>query len=109
MRRAMLLTVAAVFVLSLATVAGAGEQCDKPCHDKDKAKMSEASAPAVFDSPQDAGTKAACPVTGETFKIGENTQHSEVDGKHVYFCCSACKPKFDENPEKYLHRDKEKS
>ncbi len=27
---------------------------------------------------------------------------TEYKGKKVYFCCPMCKPKFEENPEKYI-------
>lgn len=57
--------------------------------------------PKVFTSPQKAGTKATCPVTGEEFTIAKNTVHAEYKGKHVYFCCPGCKAAFDKNPEKY--------
>ncbi|RJO66582.1 MAG: YHS domain-containing protein [Myxococcales bacterium] len=39
---------------------------------------------------------------GGSFTITKDTQHSEYKGKHVYFCCPACKPMFDKDPEKYL-------
>jgi YHS domain-containing protein len=40
-----------------------------------------------------------CPVTGD--KIDKNV-FVEYKGKKVYFCCSACKAKFEANPEKYV-------
>jgi len=58
-------------------------------------------APRVFSSPQDVGTKATCPVTGEAFTIDKKTIHSEYKGKHVYFCCGGCKKDFDKDPAKY--------
>ena len=58
-------------------------------------------APKVFSSPQDVGTKATCPVTGEAFTIDKKTIHSEYKGKHVYFCCGGCKKDFDKDPAKY--------
>lgn len=87
--------------------------CDKPCPYKQakaeaEKKAAEAKtaaadvAPKVFDAPQKIGTKATCPVMGGVFTIDKDTPHSEYKGKHVYFCCPACKPKFDKEPEKYL-------
>ena len=59
-------------------------------------------APKVFESAPPVGAKATCPVMGHEFTVSENSLRSEHDGKHVAFCCAACKPKFDENPEQYL-------
>lgn len=74
----------------------------------DKAKETEATpAPSVFDSAQAVGTPATCPVMKGSFNVNENTLHSEVDGKHVYFCCADCKGKFDADPAKYLKEDSE--
>jgi YHS domain-containing protein len=58
-------------------------------------------APKVFTSPQKEGTKATCPVTGESFTIAKKTAHAEYKGKHVYFCCPSCQKSFDKDPEKY--------
>ena len=44
-----------------------------------------------------------CPVTGE--KIASPAAaagHATYKGKTYYFCCSACKPDFDKNPDKVL-------
>lgn len=81
----------AVFVLAFAVTAFAGE----------KAKA-DPNVPTAFDTAQPVGAKATCPVMGGTFTITDKTPHSEVDGRHVYFCCSGCKPQFDESPEKFL-------
>jgi len=59
------------------------------------------SAPKVFSSPQKAGTKATCPVTGEEFVIVKDTVHAEYEGKHVYFCCPGCQKAFDKDPDKF--------
>jgi len=61
----------------------------------------ETAAPKVFTSPQKVGTKATCPVTGESFTIAKDTLHVEYKGKHVYFCCPGCKKSFDKDPDKY--------
>lgn len=58
-------------------------------------------APKVFSSPQKEGTKATCPVTGESFTISNKTAHAEYQGKHVYFCCPGCQKSFDKDPAKY--------
>ena len=77
----------------------------KECHAKDK-QANCPKASATFDAPQSTGTQATCPVSGESFTITEDTEHSEVDGKHVYFCCAGCKPMFDKEPEKYPGAEK---
>lgn len=61
----------------------------------------QADAPKVFTAPQKLGAKATCPVTGDQFTIAKDTVHAEYKGKHVYFCCPACKKSFDKDPEKY--------
>jgi len=48
---------------------------------------------------------AVCPVMGN--KIPDVTKaagKSVYKGKTYYFCCPGCKPKFDKNPEKYIHK-----
>ncbi|MCP4195721.1 MAG: YHS domain-containing protein [Proteobacteria bacterium] len=39
---------------------------------------------------------------GSNFAIKEHSDHSEYKGRHYFFCCPGCKPKFDANPEKYI-------
>lgn len=68
----------------------------------DKAKEQKAKpAPKSFDKPPAVGTKATCPVMGDEFTVKKDTPRSEHKGRHYVFCCPACKPKFDANPEKY--------
>ena len=45
---------------------------------------------------------AKCPVTGMEHKVTSEGSTSKYKGKTYSFCCPACKPKFDANPEKYL-------
>ena len=95
MKKTTILMTVALFVLALAAVAVAGEKAE------DQAK-----APTSFDQPQPVGTVATCPVMGGTFKITKDTPHSEVEGKHVYFCCPGCKPQFDADPTKFIKSEK---
>ena len=81
------------FVVTPSPVAKAAESA------KTEAKQA---APKVFSSPQEVGTKATCPVTGEAFTIDKKTVHAEYKGKHVYFCCGGCKKDFDKDPAKYI-------
>ena len=43
-----------------------------------------------------------CPVTGDVVKNPATALKSEYRGRTYYFCCPACKPKFDADPEKYV-------
>jgi YHS domain-containing protein len=77
----------------------------QPLCGADDGRHAEANdAPSVFDSAQKVGTKASCPISGESFTISAATAHSEYKGKHVYFCCPGCKTQFDKNPDKFLAR-----
>lgn len=59
----------------------------------------------MLKAPGDAkiGDTTRCPVTGEEFIVSANSPKTEYKGDTYYFCCSGCKKKFEENPEKYLH------
>jgi YHS domain-containing protein len=59
-------------------------------------------APVSFDAPPPVGTRARCPVMGDDFTVTEDTPRSEYQGRHYVFCCPACKPQFDANPQRYL-------
>ncbi|HEY3352053.1 MAG TPA: YHS domain-containing protein [Polyangia bacterium] len=58
-------------------------------------------APVAFAAPPAAGTRARCPVMGETFTVDQDTLRSQHAGKHYAFCCPGCKGKFDAEPAKY--------
>ncbi len=45
--------------------------------------------------------QTVCPVMGG--KINKDI-FTEYKGKKVYFCCEACKPEFEKNPEKYISK-----
>lgn len=105
---AMLIVVLGLFLCPL---AGAGEgslgsTLPKMIADKADQQKTEQAPPKVFDSPQQEGTKATCPVSGEAFTITKDTVHSEYRGKYIYFCCPPCKVEFDKAPEKYLGKPK---
>jgi YHS domain-containing protein len=103
MKKAIILILAILFVLSgVSFVYAQAAQTMQPA----KTLAAATKAPSVFDKAQKPGTKATCPVLGNELTIDKNTPHSEYKGKHVYFCCSGCKPDFDKNPEKYLKKAK---
>lgn len=98
MKKLLIFTILALFAFSFFAVAIAEEEG----HDHSKHKGEKKTTPKIFDTEQPIGAEATCPVTGETFTITKETEHSKYKGKHVYFCCSMCKPTFDKEPEKYL-------
>lgn len=57
-----------------------------------------------FDGMPALGTKAFCPVMNNEFEVKKDSQRSVYKGKTYVFCCPGCKPKFDENPEKYIKK-----
>lgn len=59
-------------------------------------------APTSFDTPPPVGTRAHCPVMGHDFTVTEGTLRSEYNGRHYAFCCPACKPRFDADPQEFL-------
>lgn len=58
---------------------------------------------AMVDEPAEAVASAIeqtdCPVMGGAINKAIFTEYK---GKKVYFCCSPCKEKFEEEPEKYI-------
>lgn len=51
---------------------------------------------------QKAEEMVTCPVMGTKIKKSDAADSYVYKGKTYYFCCSGCKPKFVENPEKYI-------
>ena len=48
------------------------------------------------------GEKVKDPVCGMEVDTDSAAAQSEYEGKTIYFCSSACKMEFDNNPEKFL-------
>ena len=62
-------------------------------------------APAKAAPAKAAAKQAAlvCPVTGNKIASASAAYNKETyHGKTYYFCCPACKPKFDKNPDKVI-------
>lgn len=55
------------------------------------------------------GNKVQCPVMKKYFIPTEKTPKAEHKGKIYLFCCEGCKPKFLEDPEKYVSEISTKS
>ena len=58
---------------------------------------------AMMDEPAEAVASAieqtTCPIMGTAIN---KALFTEYKGKKVYFCCSPCKEKFEQEPEKYV-------
>lgn len=93
----------AALVISVSSL-GSAHGAQPLCGAEGSHQADQKQAPTVFNAAQKVGTKASCPISGEEFTITAATLHSEYKGKHVYFCCPGCKPRFDKDPEKYLGR-----
>jgi YHS domain-containing protein len=76
-------------------------------HDMPKghAKKGEhADAPTSFEAQPALGTWAKCPVSGDVFQVGKDTEFATYDGRVYAFCCPDCKPDFDKDPAKYAEK-----
>ncbi|MBL4902171.1 MAG: YHS domain-containing protein [Desulfocapsa sp.] len=51
-----------------------------------------------------AAEQTTCPVMGGSIN---KELHADYKGERVYFCCLACSPQFEKDPEKYLQRMKD--
>lgn len=78
--------------------------CEATSHAAPTAAASK-NAAAVGDDPAvprlAVGTKAKCPVSGESFTVGAKTVQVTYQGKRYAFCCPDCQPAFAKNPAKY--------
>lgn len=61
-----------------------------------------AKAEAPAKAVQAADQEVRCPVTGDVVTDPSTALKSVYKGRTYYFCCPACKPKFDADPEKYV-------
>lgn len=77
------------------------------CKKKTEPPAVPAAAPSAADVQKVAAAAAenieqkTCPIMGNP--IDKNI-YVEYKGKKVYFCCAACKAKFEQEPEKYLSK-----
>ena len=61
-------------------------------------------APTSFEEQPPPGTWAKCPVSGDVFRVGQDTEFATYDGRVYAFCCPDCKPDFDKDPAKYADK-----
>jgi YHS domain-containing protein len=78
----------------LALIAG----CAKPAKPSKTSKEPVADK-AVATAAAATDEQTTCPVMGNPI---DKQYKTEYKGKTVYFCCPACKPEFDKDPEKYV-------
>ncbi len=64
-------------------------------------KKSEPVPPPPTETAKEAIEQTTCPVMGMAI---DKKVFTEYKGKKVYFCCSACKPEFEKDPEKYISK-----
>ena len=55
-----------------------------------------------IQSEENTEEKVQCPVMKNWILQSEAADSVEYNGKTYYFCCPGCKPKFVEDPEKYI-------
>ena len=63
--------------------------------DTQKAKRVEVTAEEI-------GTKAYCPVTGDSFTVHKQTPVVQYKGERYYMCCPGCDTEFQKDPERYI-------
>lgn len=55
-----------------------------------------------FDAMPEEGTKAHCPVMDHEFTVKKDSPTVIHQGKTYVFCCEACVPKFEAEPDEYI-------
>lgn len=95
----------AIVLTALLGLSGCKEEPTQPAEQNGAAETTDHQhqpADAVPDASSTAGTEQTiCPVMGGAI---DKDIFVEYQGKKVYFCCAACKPEFEKNPEKYLSK-----
>ena len=61
-------------------------------------------AGAAVAGPKDAKSPVCAVMQHEIGVVDATTPKSVYKGRTYYFCCAACKPTFDKNPEKYVKK-----
>ena len=84
--------IAAVLLVALVTLYGCKKS--EPAQTT-PAEMVEAAKAVVAEAIE----QKTCPIMGGAI---DKKCFTEYKGQKVYFCCPACKPKFEADPEKYI-------
>ncbi len=88
-----------VMTVCIASAFAASAQAGSSCCAASKLSSEESAAiPAVEKT---AKPQTTCPVMGEPIN---KEQYVDYQGRRVYFCCSACKEKFNANPDEYVKK-----
>ena len=98
MKTSLILAVA----LAVAPAFAHEEEHHKPSNHAGKGE--HADAPRSFDKQPAPGTWARCPVSGDVFRVGKETQFATYEGRVYAFCCDECKPDFDQDPAKFTKK-----
>lgn len=65
--------------------------------------LAGSAAPAAgADAPAEGSAEAIDPVCGMKVMVKGARYHSEHEGRTYYFCCPACRKRFEKNPQEYL-------
>ena len=95
------------WILLSAAVLAAGLAVLNGCQKKEEPKAPHEHPAAAQPSEQamtetaGAAEQTTCPVMGGAIN---REIFTEYQGKKVYFCCPACKPEFEKDPEKYISK-----
>lgn len=89
-------------VLATTPALAHGEEHHTPSNHAKKGQ--HADAPRSFDKQPPEGTWARCPVSGDVFKVGKQTQFETYAGRVYAFCCDECKPDFVKDPAKFADK-----
>lgn len=94
-------------ILFLFALAGVLAGCGAPSGSDAAASSTVPSAsPSAQGTPvafRDTEGRLKCPVMGtQIASEKEASGFSDHDGKRYFFCCGACKPKFDTDPHQYV-------
>ncbi len=94
--------VMAVLFVGLIMLNGCKKSEPAPTETSDTMQEMEGHAAMMSESVKEvvsAIEQTTCPVMGGAIN---KTFFTEYKGKKVYFCCSPCKEKFEQEPEKYI-------
>ena len=89
-------------LLALALASAPALAHDMPKNHAKKGQHQD--APTSFEKQPPPGTWAKCPVSGDVFKVGADTEFATYQGRVYAFCCPDCRPDFDKDPAKYADK-----
>ncbi len=93
-----------LIALALAATPALAQEGEHHAPSNHARKGQHQKAPRSFDKQPPEGTWARCPVSGDVFKVGPETEFATYEGRVYAFCCDECKPDFEKNPSKYADK-----